>query len=289
MASQPRQGATARAEIERFADDMAKELRLLDSPLPKDVDFNDEEMDTIQSRLNAMWHPNLPSSFTDPLYIAFSAKYLPALAASLRALSLDTQRNAFSTLVQVLSLLPAERDPYARRFFASQQFAGVPTLLARAFVRGIAWLRPSGAGALCDLFYHMLIWGDPAGGDDAQTCIDKDARVALASTVKEIPTSEGFARLDEKQRRQVKQLAVALMMLNGEGGVRVVADNWIQAQRGLHESSVRGILECAVCLEDEELFFCSKCKTVKYCSKECQLKAWKGKEGHKFQCYDTAY
>ncbi|GJE98480.1 zinc finger MYND domain-containing protein [Phanerochaete sordida] len=286
MASQSRQKVPPRAEVERFAEDMAKELHLLENPLPKDTYFSDEEMKANQSRLNAMVHP-LPPSFTDPLYIAFSAKYLPALATSLRALSLDTQRNAFSTLVQVLSLLPVERDPYTRRFFASQQFAGMPTLLARAFVRGIAWLQPSGPGALADLFFYMLIWCDPSTGDDAETCIDKDARVALARNIAELQESPSFARLDDKQRAQVARLAKVLTTLKHVDGGGVPPSYWLKAQRDLHEADIPGVEACAVCLEDEELFFCFKCKTVKYCSKECQLKAWK--EGHKVRCYETTY
>ncbi|EKM51087.1 uncharacterized protein PHACADRAFT_128842 [Phanerochaete carnosa HHB-10118-sp] len=267
---------------------MAREARLLDNPLPKDTDFTDEEVKEIQSRLNALVPP-LPPSFTDPLFIAFSANYLPALATALRTLSRETQRKAFSTLVQILSLLPdPERDPYFRRFLGSSQFAGLPTLLASAFGGGVAWLRPSGPGSICNLLFYALVWCDPAMGDDKQTCIDKDTRDALAARVAEIQADPSFPRIDATQRAQVARLAKTLATLTNIPGAGMPAPVWLNAQRGLAENSVHGLNDCAVCFEeDEALFLCSKCKTVKYCSQECQLRGWK--QGHKIRCFETTF
>lgn len=285
--SQPKHKLPPRDEIERFAADMAQEAHLLDNPLPRDIDFDEEKMRAIQQRLFAM-QPPLPPSFTDPLFIAFSSRYLPALATALRTLSLDTQRKAFSALVQILSLLPVLRDPYFRRFFGSPQAAGLPTLLARAFVQGIDWLRPSGPGPLCDLFFHMLIWGDPATGDDAQTCFDKRVRAGLAAKVASLEQSPSIARLDATQQAQIARLHKALSTLEHLTAQGVSARTWVEAQRGLQENDIPGLQDCAACFDDDkELFLCSKCKTVKYCSQECQLKDWKA--GHKIRCYETTY
>ena len=231
----------------------------------------------------------MPQSFTDPLYIAFSANYLPALAAALRTLSPDTQRKAFSTLLQILSLLPdPEADPYFRRFLGSPHVVGLPTLVASAFVRGVDWLRPSGPGNLCNLVFYMLVWCDPGMGDDAQTCIDKAARDPLTTKVAVLQSTPDFARLDARQRAMVERLVKALTTLEHAPKAGMSAPMWLAAQRELAENAVRGLNECAVCAEeDEELFLCSKCKTVKYCSKECQLRAWK--EGHKIRCFETAF
>lgn len=51
MLHQPKDKIPPRAEVERFAEDMAREARLLDNPLPKDTDYTDEEMKEIQSRV----------------------------------------------------------------------------------------------------------------------------------------------------------------------------------------------------------------------------------------------
>ena len=231
----------------------------------------------------------MPQEFTDPFYITFSAKYLPALAETLRKLSLTTQRRAFSTLVQILSLLPdPERDPYFRHFLGSPGCAGLPTVIASAFVTGVDWLRPSGPGHICDLLFYMLLWCDVEMGDDKQTCIDKATRESLAAKVSYLQGEESFARTDPNQHAQVARLAKALATLSSIPGAGLPATMWLASQRELAENSIRGLHDCAVCLEDDEaLFLCSKCKTVKYCSKECQLKAWK--DGHKLRCFATAY
>lgn len=231
----------------------------------------------------------MPESFTDPLHIAFSANYLPALATALRTLSLDTQRKAFSTLLQILSMLPdPEVDPYFRRFLGSPHANGLPTLVASTFVRGVDWLRPSGPGNLCNLIFYMLVWCDPAMGDDGQTSIDKHPRDALANKVTNIQGEPNFARLDARQRAMVERLVKALNTLEHTPKAGMPAPMWLASQRELAEDAVRGLNDCTVCREeDEELSLCSKCKMVKYCSKECQLRAWR--EGHKIRCFDAAF
>lgn len=125
-------------------------------------------------------------------------------------------------------------------------------------------------------------------GDDKQTCIDKDTRDALAAKVADLQAGPSFPRIDAIQRAQVARLAKILTTLINISGVGVPAPAWLNAQRGLAEDSVRELHDCAVCFEeDKALFLCSKCKTVKYCSKECQLRGWK--EGHKIRCFETAF
>ena len=41
-----------------------------------------------------------------------------------------------------------------------------------------------------------------------------------------------------------------------------------------YTSSIKAAKECALCREKEAKFRCSKCKTTRYCSKECQLRDW---------------
>ena len=41
-----------------------------------------------------------------------------------------------------------------------------------------------------------------------------------------------------------------------------------------YKSEIVEVKTCAFCQEKESKFRCSKCKTTKYCSKECQIKDW---------------
>lgn len=231
---------------------------------------------------------SLPPHLKDPLCLAFSAKYLPDLAIALRSRSRTTQRNAFSTLIQILSLLPApETDPYFRRFLQSPQSTGLPTLVASAFVDGIAWLRPSGPGPLCDLVYHMLTWCAVAQGDDAEAPVDRGVRDALRARIADLQADADYGALPREQRAQIARLAETLKRIHFMPAGGLPASAYLNSVRELCEGQIPGVEECVVCMDDEQLFLCSKCRTVKYCSKECQLKAWK--DGHKVRCFTTAY
>lgn len=47
------------------------------------------------------------------------------------------------------------------------------------------------------------------------------------------------------------------------------------------ESKIKIIKKCDICNSEKNLKLCSRCKTIYYCSQECQKKGW---EKHKLQC-----
>ena len=277
----------------------------LDNALPEGVDFSEEEMKEVQGQVRIVSEMReihvlrpktqinafvpLPAHLKDPLCIAFSAKYLPSVASSLRALSLQTQKKAFSTLVQLLSLLPdPEKEPYFQRFLRCPQFEGIPNLIASSFVKGISWLRPSGPGSISNLIYYMLLWCDTDMGDDKQGAIDKSTREAVLTQLEDLKAEDSYSRIDPMQRAQIERLFKMLTTMRHGAEAGLTGKAYITALRGLSEGQIRGQEECAVCYEDElQLFLCSTCKTLKYCSKECQSSDWKA--GHKIRCYATNY
>lgn len=218
-----------------------------------------------------------PTTVLDPMYLAFTAKYLPALVAALRTLSRRTQPKAFAHTVQVLTLLPPCREnPYLRMFLESPQAAGLPTLLARALCDGVKWLAPSGPGYICHTLIDMVVWCAPAMGDDGKAAIDSAVRTRLAEKLVAMQQADGFAALSEFQRAEIQRLAGMLRYVEG-------APEILASMREFHRGQVQGLESCAVCDKDTDLHLCSRCKTVKYCGQECQAKDWKDK--HIVRCF----
>ncbi|KAF9048013.1 hypothetical protein BDZ89DRAFT_1089219 [Hymenopellis radicata] len=259
-----------------MVDELAQNARL-NNALPPDNDFSAEESKAVQTQLNAL--AILPAQVLDTLYIAFSAKHLAALVKSLRALNRDTQRTAVSTYIQILSLLPDPKEnAYLRRFLRSPRAAGLPTLVASHIVQGVAWMRPSGPGQLCTLLIHMLFWCDTQMGDDQCASIDKATREQLAVMLADLGAKPDIARLPELQRVELERLAGILNAIE-----HMPADYYLKSTSEFLEEQVHGQEECIVCMDDEAEMSCSQCKSVRYCSKECQMEAWKA--GHKQRCW----
>ena len=61
------------------------------------------------------------------------------------------------------------------------------------------------------------------------------------------------------------------------------ADYYLKSTQDHLLGSIPGQEECDLCMDDDAQMLCSQCKAVRYCSKECQAKAWK--EGHKRNCW----
>ncbi|KIP07870.1 hypothetical protein PHLGIDRAFT_405139 [Phlebiopsis gigantea 11061_1 CR5-6] len=286
MSRRPGEKLPSRAEAEKWAKTLAHNARL-DNPLSEGTDYSAEEMEGVQAQINAL--TPLPPRLKDPLFMAFAAKYLPAVASSLRFLTLETQKNAFSTLVQIMSLLPdPEKEPYFRRFLLSPQCEGIPNLVASSFITGITWLRSSGPGYVANLIHYMLLWCATDMGDDKEGAIDKGVREAVLTQLEDMKADESYSRLEPIQRAQIQRLFKMLMTMRVGPPAGLMGKAYIEALRGLSEGQIRGQEECVVCDEDElQLFLCSKCKTIKYCSKECQASDWKA--GHKIKCYATEY
>ncbi|GJE96011.1 zinc finger MYND domain-containing protein [Phanerochaete sordida] len=275
MSTQQRKAAP-RAEIERMADLLARNARLND-PLPPGTDFSPEGSKAVQDQLNAL--AILPHEHLHYLYLAFSAKYLAALVHALRAANRETQRRAVSTYIQILSLLPDPKgNPYLRRYLRSPRAAGLPNLVADHFVKGIDWLRPSGPGDLCTLHIHFLFYCDTQMGDDKRASIDKALRDALAGKLADLSAQPDFSALPELQRVEVQRLMGILNVLE-----QMPADYYLKSTQDHLLGSISGQEECDVCMDDDAEMLCSQCKAVRYCSKECQMKAWK--EGHKRNCW----
>ncbi|KAI0344353.1 hypothetical protein BDW22DRAFT_1392825 [Trametopsis cervina] len=276
--------ATSAREATAIAQDIAKNARLLDSPLPADVDFSPAEEKELQTQLNAL-AVLPPEGVRNRLYNAFTAFHLPALINTLRTLNPRTQPIAFANMVQIFSLLgEPQQNPYLRRFLKKgENVAGIPTLIAAEFVHGIAWKRPSGPGYICSLMCHLLQFCDVSLGDDGESSIDVAVRKPFAEKVAQLSQMMGTNEdLDTFQRVEIMRLDGILGMMEHIGGP---PGYYLTSTRD-HLRGSSGDDICTVCMEDSTLT-CSRCKTVRYCGQKCQKQDWKA--GHKLACFQTTY
>ncbi|KAJ7266368.1 hypothetical protein B0H12DRAFT_1179522 [Mycena haematopus] len=270
------------SEAVALADMLASNAHLkAASPLPADTDLPESEQNEVQAQLNAM--SVLPPKAISIFWSAFAAHHLTDIASSLRSFSPVTQKQALSTAIRILSLLPdPKEEPYFRKFLRNATAAkDLPTIIARAFVQGTTWKPPAGPGEHCTLIIHTLFWCDPALGDDGKASVDAAVRTSLATAL------DSLIPQRSENTRIVPQF-VEMERLRGILGA-------IEMMPGAHylsstQSYLDGQLDmCAgrdMCAEDPELA-CSKCKTVRYCGKECQTWHWKNE--HKARCFKTDY
>jgi hypothetical protein len=202
-----------------------------------------------------------------PLYIAFSAKYLPALAHAIRTTSLDTQPKALACYIQLLTLLPPPQiNPNISKFFASPLSDGLPTLITRALLRGLERYAPGGIVITCVLIMNMLYSCDPATGDDGDAPMDAQTRADLEAYLEAFPASDAHDARDECARNAVEMLDTALKQIKlfsplfgGPPGT------YLRDMRGFGALRTVGWGECAVCFAKErkedgfELRVCSRC------------------------------
>ncbi|KAL1692666.1 hypothetical protein GGG16DRAFT_111980 [Schizophyllum commune] len=291
-----------------FVDEMAKKARL-DRRLPQGADFTAEEMKALQEQLHAL--TIFPTDKRDWFYLAFTARHLPSLVDAIRTTSRETQRKAFSSYIQLLSLLPdPERNPYLRKFLLSERASGLPNIVAQAFNDGVEWLRPSGPGPLAALLRNLLQWCDTEMGDDKRASIDKARRDRLARKLGMIMANERFKNFELVHKVEVEMLHKLLNAIDvmetpageeegdaseGEDGAPAAGSEGeapkpgylLRSTREYLKEKIPGQYECNVCMEEDAELRCAKCKAVKYCSKECQMQDWKG--GHRMQCYEAVF
>lgn len=185
-------------------------------------------------------------------------------------------------MLQVLTLVPPCRDnPYLRKFLQSPAAAGLPNLVAQAFCDGVDWLRPSGPGHICHTMTNMLFWCDISMGDDGKAAMDKAVREKLARKLAAFQASAGWSGLSEFQRAEIERLAGVLKCVEDLPGA-----SYLASTQEFEQGSIPGLLECSACGKDEDLFVCSRCKSERYCSKECQAAEWK--DIHVVRCFEAA-
>lgn len=224
----------------------------------------------------------LPRFAIDDFWSAFAANHLGALASAIRPLSITTQRQALSTLIQILSLLPdPNHEPYFRRFLRhSPQSDGLATLVANAFVHGIEWKHPGGPGAICTLIIHFLHWCDTSRGDDGKASIDAEVRGALVEKLGKLKTSPNFDKLEEMQRSEMERLLKMLKAIQHLPG-----NTFLSSTRQYLEQQLE---ECTNPSCDREAdLTCSRCKSVRYCGSTCQK--WHWRNGHKLRCFQSTF
>lgn len=192
-----------------------------------------------------------------------------------------------SSKLRVADRVRTAADPrillaYFRRFLrTSSQVESLPTIIAAAFVRGLAWKRPSGPGHICRLMSHMLQWCDTSLGDDNNASIDSSPRKDLCNKVGLLCNDERFQNFDRIQQVEMKRLH---KMLNAIENIAPPGSYLTSAKQFLESSCGEDM--CPVCME-VGVMGCSKCKTVRYCGKECQTKDWRA--GHKAKCFKALY
>ncbi|KAL1737799.1 hypothetical protein HDZ31DRAFT_11156, partial [Schizophyllum fasciatum] len=237
-------------ETIRFADLLAEHARL-NSRLPAGTDLSAEEMKTLQDHLKTP--ETYPKDRRSLFFLAFSAKYLPAIVSALRETSRETQNNAFSAYVQILSLLPdVDKNPYYRKYIVSPEFSALPNLVAAAFAEGIQWLPPSGPGHVCSLIMHMLQWCDTDIGDDKRAAIDKAARLAVRekcrALMRDAKLWEGLGQYEQVEVRRLEG------MLGPVEHLPTPPDQpgyYLQSSKDYLEGRIPGQEECKVCMEDD--------------------------------------
>jgi hypothetical protein len=204
---------------------------------------------------------------------------------TLRRLSHATQRQALSTIIQILSLIPdPKKEPYFRKFLrTSDACKDLPTIIANAFVKGTTWKRPSGPGYHCALISHMLLWCDPRLGNDGKASVDAEVRAILGTALGDMIEGPGSERFNSEplQVVEMQRLLRLLRAIESMPGARLV-----DSTRGYLEGLTVEVCNGDLCGEEAELS-CSKCKTTRYCGKKCQ--SWHWKNGHKWRCYATEY
>ena len=267
-----------------LAAQLAKNARL-DNPLPPNVDFSPTEQKEVQSQINAMMI--LPEFALADFWSAFIAHHLQKLVSTLHNLSRDTQRQAFSTLIQIMSLLGgpnANGSSYFRKFLTNKALCiGLPNLIADSFVKGIEWKRPSGPGSICTLIIDMLFWCATSLGDDGKSSIDKQTRTELAAKLQGLIANPSFERLPELQCVDISRLQRVLKAIEG-----MPEDYYLKSSHEYLVGQAEGICGNSVCETGEEpRMQCSKCKSVRYCCAACQKVHWRN--GHKLRCFDTPY
>ncbi|VDC06203.1 unnamed protein product [Peniophora sp. CBMAI 1063] len=283
----------SRTDAAKVADSLASKARLYE-PLSADTDFSTTEDEVFRSQVNDIYA--LPVDSRDAIYLAFSAKHLPALATALRSLHHTTQPLALSSCVLLLCHLPAvdRGNVYLRTFLTSDSARGIGTIVARAWCDGLAPNKehPLGPGTLSAFLIAALFWSPPAWGDDDTASIDKAERARmtekLSAIIAELPAEipggmkpgvgppppERFVWLDTKRLERILQ------------GIDHVPEFIASSQEQLKMKAMDETLLCAVCLEGDddgkEVTRCSRCKHTVYCSAQCQKKDWKT---HKLRCF----
>lgn len=266
----------SRAETEALVDSLARKARLTDA-LPPQTDFSDAELKVLQDQLNEL--ASVSPKELDSIYLAFSAKHLASLVRALRALDRSNQPKAVSTYIQILSLLPDPKyNAYLRRYLRSPRAVGLPNLVTSHVTEGISWMSPSCPGHVCTLLIHLLFWCDTQMGDDKRASIDKALRDKLATMLVDLSAQPDVASLERYQRIEIDRLAGILNVLE-----QMPEDYYLRSSQDHLQGQVLGQDECIECMDDDAGMLCSQCKSVRYCSKECQMKAWKG--GHKRACW----
>ncbi|KAJ6558259.1 hypothetical protein B0H19DRAFT_1070792 [Mycena capillaripes] len=250
------------------------------SPLPIDTDLSESDQKEVQQQIAAILI--LPLEAISVFCGAFAAHHLTDIAVSLRRLSHTTQRQAMSTAIQILSLLPdPKKQPYFRKFLRNRDASkDLPNIIANAFVKGTTWKKPSGPGHHCTLIIHTLFWCDPSLGDDGKASIDAEIRSALAVAIQSTIDHPRAADLEPQQLMEIQRLQGALEAIEEMPG-----PYYVQSTREYLEGQV-DMCDGNSCDEEAELS-CSKCKTARYCGKECQ--SWHWKNGHKVRCFKTDY
>ncbi|KAJ6516838.1 hypothetical protein C8R47DRAFT_1181765 [Mycena vitilis] len=272
-------------ELVTLADSLASNAHLkAASPLPADTDLSESEQKELQTQIAATIAAMsiLPPEAISLFWDVFAANHLTDIAVSLRRLSHKTQRQAVSTAIQILSLIPDPKEqPYFRKFLRNSSASkDLPNIVSNAFVKGTTWKGPSGPGHHCALIIHMLFWCDPSLGDDGKASVDASIRTALAAAVKK---ATGNPQIGEMEHVQLMEMERLLGILKS---VEAMPESYYLKSTQDHLEGQVDWCSGNMCDEEAELS-CSKCKTVRYCGGACQ--SWHWKHGHKVWCFKTDY
>ncbi|KAF8596674.1 hypothetical protein BDV93DRAFT_454477 [Ceratobasidium sp. AG-I] len=271
------------SEVTSFNKELAKKAHI-EPPLSPGADLTQDDCKAVQIQLQDL--RALPLNLRQIVWHEFTASQLTPLTTALCVLSQDTQPLAVNTLIQVLSLVPDyEPERYYRRFLYSPQSRGLADAVGRAFVRGVEYKRPSGLNAIGNLLYQLQIWGNEKQSDDGLSVFNSDVRKALTAKL-DHDLRHDPALIEYLNRNPKFMMLRALFHLQLS---EYTTEESMSAQfrpqiEGQSEYCRRGDMDSC---GEEAVMRCSKCKSVKYCSAECQAVHWN--KGHKFHYFKPKF
>lgn len=204
---------------------------------------------------------------------AFAARHINRLTRSLRQLQHSQQPKAMCIAIFILSMLPdpMHTPPY-RRFLLSDQFVGIPNIVAEAISLGVEWMVPSGPGKISTLILNCLTWGMSSDGDDGRAPIDvvfRDALVNIAETAlaaSSLSLPPTGCPTTHQDQQAVRSLLFALYGIDAWTGAQAFLDfrrKHLEEQSGHHACWSP---PCSAEVEDR----CSRCQMALYCGVNCQ-------------------
>ncbi|KAH8822667.1 hypothetical protein DL96DRAFT_304462 [Flagelloscypha sp. PMI_526] len=252
------------------------------------VDMDEAQQKSLRMQLSAM--APFPNFFQVDMWSTFAARYLPALHSALKNLSFSAQRTWASYLICILTLMGGPKDNvYLRKYLISESGTGFAQLVASLVSSSnpaIQSFHPSGPGHIASFIIDLLFWCPPEQGDDERASIDLPTRTLLRTwtgSIQQISENE----LDDFQQIELQRLVGVLESIDNMPSPPDQPAFFVNSTKQYLADQTETICAGRDMCDEYPQHRCAKCKTIRYCSQDCQTWAWKN--GHKLRCHKTEY